>query len=203
MTDAPSEPDASELDRLRAELTGLREQLARSQRRVTQLLAQHQGHAQLLETVRDKNAALDQLTTELARSNADKARLIEQLSTPVLQLGPKVLALPIIGAVDDARAATIIERVLDELARARARWIVLELTGVTVLDGHTLGFIVRLARTAAMLGARCVLCGIQPSIASALADHLAERSGPGGPALAGVTTVQRLDQALAHIRAKA
>lgn len=180
--------EGDEVTALRAEVARMREQLAAAGRRAAGALASQQQLGLAMETIRQKNAELDRLMAELstareqeaararelAASNARLRELVEQLSTPILQIGRDVLALPIVGAIDDERAAAIASRALDEIVARRARRVVLDLTGVATADVTTLGHVVRLIGAVRLLGARCVVCGLQPAVASALGELGAE-----------------------------
>lgn len=169
---------------LRAELERTRQQLATANRRAAGALASQQQLALAMETIRQKNAELDLLNTELARareidagraaelaaSNARLHELVEQLSTPILRVGAGVLALPIVGSIDAERAATITSHALEALVSHRARRLILDLTGIASADARTLDHIVRLIGAARLVGADCLLCGLQPAVASALGE---------------------------------
>lgn len=195
-----------EVSQLQAENASLREQLAKATRRATRAIARHQQHALSMETIRQKNEELDRLTSELERSNqalrassaenegliAQLRALVEQLSTPILEVGPQVLALPIIGNLDRDRAASITDRTLSELARLQARWVILDVTGTSTVNLHTLRHLLSLARATRLLGARCVLCGVQPQVARAMIELDVE--------LGEITSVRNLHEALSLTR---
>lgn len=135
-------------------------------------------------------------TAELARSDAEHRELIErlrvsldELSTPVLELWHDVLVLPVIGLVDTQRSAQMTERALAEITRQRARFLVVDLTGVEVLDTSTADRFLRLARSVRLLGAECIVSGIQPAVARTLVEI--------GVSLEGLETKRNLRQALA------
>jgi rsbT co-antagonist protein RsbR len=105
----------------------------------------------------------------------EKLRIIEaqrdairHLSTPIIEVWEGVLTLPIIGAVDRARAADIMHAFLDAIAQKRCRHAILDLTGVDAMDTTTAEHIVRMLRAAELLGARGVLVGIRPEVAQTL-----------------------------------
>jgi rsbT co-antagonist protein RsbR len=93
---------------------------------------------------------------------------LDELATPVLHVARGVLVLPIIGLVDSQRAALISERLLAEVVRDKAHSVVVDVTGVEVLDTTTADHLGRLARAVKLLGARCILSGVQPSVAQTL-----------------------------------
>lgn len=93
---------------------------------------------------------------------------VKELSTPVLEVWDGVLALPVVGVVDSQRGAEMTDRLLHELTRTRARFVLIDLTGVEILDTGTAARFVQLARAVELLGAKCVLTGIRPAVAQAL-----------------------------------
>lgn len=170
---------------LRAELAALRRQTDVATRRAARALASHQQHALTMELIRQKNADLDRLTGDLEAARAEEAQravelaatnlrlrdVVAQLSTPILSLGRDTLALPLIGVLDESRAIAITTRTLDEVHARSARHVVLDLTGVETMDAPTFGHLLRLVRAVRLLGARCLFCGLRPTVASILADH--------------------------------
>ena len=119
----------------------------------------------------------------------DRLRIaLDELSTPVLELWRDVLALPVIGLVDTQRSAQMTERLLSEVATRRARYVIVDLTGVEVLDTGTADRFVALARSVRMLGAECVITGIRPSVAQTMVSM--------GVDLGGIVTLRNLAHAL-------
>ena len=91
--------------------------------------------------------------------------LVEALSTPIIEVWPAVLALPIVGRVDEGRAAMITEKLLTRVATSRASHVILDLTGVAGVATTTMPAIVRMVRAIGLLGAACMLTGIGPEVA--------------------------------------
>ena len=112
--------------------------------------------------------------TPLRRSEAERAALqqqvIEELSTPLLPLAAGVLAMPLIGAIDAARASLIMETLLEGVVQQRARVVILDLTGVRMVDSRAAQGLMQAARAAHMLGAESILTGISAELASVLVD---------------------------------
>jgi rsbT co-antagonist protein RsbR len=120
-----------------------------------------------LSSQRDEmQAALERLI----REREDELRqVIQQLSTPVMPVHRKILVLPLIGAVDDERARRITERLLEETGRRQARIVIIDVTGLAACDEVALAAITGAVKAVRLLGARAVLAGIQPELASTLA----------------------------------
>lgn len=93
---------------------------------------------------------------------------IRAMATPILQVWQGVLALPIIGVVDSRRANDIMASLLDAVVRLQARYAIVDLTGVDAIDAVTADHFSRIIRGIALLGAECLVCGIQPAVAQAM-----------------------------------
>ncbi|MFT3772356.1 MAG: PAS domain S-box protein [Minicystis sp.] len=114
---------------------------------------------------------------ELATSEQGKSTLIErlrlaidELSNPILEVWDDVLAMPIIGVVDSRRTADMVQRLLGEVARTQASFVIVDLTGVEIIDTKTADHILKLMRKVEVVGARCVLTGIRPAVSETLVD---------------------------------
>jgi rsbT co-antagonist protein RsbR len=101
-----------------------------------------------------------------ARQLSDQQdELVEALSTPILAVWPGVLALPLIGRIDDQRAATITATLLERITATRASHVILDLTGVSAIEAGTMPALLRMVRAIGLLGASCLLTGIHPAVA--------------------------------------
>jgi len=150
--------------------------------------ALRQGNEELAR----KNDELTELHAELRRQ-LDRARAqheqVLSLSAPIVEAWRGALALPLVGAIDEERAARITERVLAAVADRGARWVILDLTGA-VPERATAARLAALTRAVALLGARCAISGVSAAFARDLVD-LGEDLGP-------VPTFASLYHALAH-----
>lgn len=133
-------------------------------------------------------------TTRELQSKLDvierQQRAIRELSTPIIEVWDRVLTLPIVGLVDSTRTAEIMENLLQAVVRHRARYAILDLTGVEVVDTSTASHILGLIRTIRLLGAEGILTGIHPSIAQTIVTL--------GVDLAGLLVRSNLREALQH-----
>jgi PAS domain S-box-containing protein len=114
----------------------------------------------ITERVRAEEALLEQLRLVEAQ-----AAEIRDLSLPILEVGDDVLALPIIGTVDEVRAARILEGLLEAVVRTQSSHVILDLTAVRAIDENVAEHLVRILRAVSLLGARGVLAGITPTVA--------------------------------------
>jgi rsbT co-antagonist protein RsbR len=98
----------------------------------------------------------------------EQAKAIDELSTPVIQLWDGILALPLIGTVDSARAKQIMENLLSEIVKSKSSQVVIDITGVPIVDTGVASRLMRTVEAARLLGAECILTGISPVIAQTL-----------------------------------
>lgn len=118
-------------------------------------------------------------------------RTIESLASPILEVGPGVLAMPVMGNVGGARAARMTDDLLAAIARTRAHTAILDLTGLLDVDTATLERLLRISRAIGLLGCRGVLSGISPAVAA-----MVVRLGLEVPITAVATLQDALGQAL-------
>jgi rsbT co-antagonist protein RsbR len=108
-----------------------------------------------------------ELSAKLEAIEAQK-QIIRSLATPIIQVWDGVLTMPLVGVVDSMRAAEVMDGLLNEVVRSRARFAVLDVTGVDVMDTATAGHLLRLIRSIRLLGAEGIITGIRPSIAQTM-----------------------------------
>ena len=98
---------------------------------------------------------------------AQQARL-EEVATPILPIHAGILVRPLIGAIDSRRASQIMETLLDRISRQRAGVVLMDITGVPVIDTGVANYLLQTARATRLLGAHVVLVGISPEIAQTI-----------------------------------
>ena len=111
---------------------------------------------------------------DLVRS---QARMLAEMSTPLVPIGDHIVAMPLVGTVDARRAEQVLETLLAGIAQKGARVAILDITGVSVVDAHVASTLVRAAQAARLLGAQVVLTGIRGSVAQTLVELSVDLSG--------------------------
>ncbi len=119
-----------------------------------------------------------------------QAAAIRELSTPILEVWDDVLVLPIIGAVDTHRSEELMASLLASIVRMRAKWAIIDVTGVDVADTRTAHYLMKVVRAAGLLGTSCLLSGVQPAVAQTLVNL--------GGGLGGLLTKRNLKEALKY-----
>jgi rsbT co-antagonist protein RsbR len=115
---------------------------------------------------------------------------IRELSTPIMEVWAGVLCLPVVGVLDSTRSAEMTEVLLRTIVEKKARCAIVDITGIQVMDTAAADHFIRMARAVRLLGAECVLTGINPNIAQTLV-HM-------GIELRGIATHRSLRDALQH-----
>ena len=93
---------------------------------------------------------------------------IMELSTPVIRVWDGVLALPIIGTLDSARASRLTEGLLEGIAETQAEVVILDVSGVPTIDTQVAQHLLKTVQAAALMGAASILCGVRPETAQAM-----------------------------------
>jgi len=95
-------------------------------------------------------------------------RLIQELSTPVIPISDAILIMPLIGAIDSGRAQQIMEAMLEAIVQHSARYLIVDISGMAVIDTTIAHHLIQAARAVQLVGARVLLVGINPEIAQTL-----------------------------------
>jgi len=93
---------------------------------------------------------------------------ILELSTPVVQLWPGVLALPLIGTLDSPRTQTVMERLLTRIVETGSSIAIIDITGVPAVDTMVAQHLLKTIAAARLMGAECMVSGIRPAIAQTI-----------------------------------
>lgn len=104
------------------------------------------------------------LQEELVR----QAQRLLELSTPLIPISEEVLVMPVIGTLDPARAQHAQETVLNSVSKLRARRVLIDLTGVGLVDQSAVAALLRMVQAVQLLGAQAILTGVRAEVARAI-----------------------------------
>ncbi|MBB4738382.1 rsbT co-antagonist protein RsbR [Actinoplanes octamycinicus] len=99
---------------------------------------------------------------------ADQAEQLLELSTPVVKLWEGVVAVPLVGTLDSARAQVVMERLLQTLVDTGSPYAIIDITGVPAVDTQVAQHILKTVVAARLMGADCIISGIRPQIAQTI-----------------------------------
>lgn len=117
-------------------------------------------------------------------------RVIQALSTPIIEVWDRVLTLPLFGVLDSRRSAEVMDSLLTRVSATGALFAILDLTSVEGMDSVTANHLLRLIHALRLLGAEGIITGIKPEVARAMVGL--EMS------LAGIVTLATLRDALEY-----
>jgi rsbT co-antagonist protein RsbR len=115
---------------------------------------------------------------------------IRELSSPIIPVYEGILVLPLVGSVDSRRATEVTERLLEAISAQQAEIVIIDITGVPVIDTSTANHLLMTTRAANLLGSRVVLVGIGAEIAQTIV-HI-------GIELHGLVTLANLQAGIAY-----
>ncbi|MEC1547328.1 RsbT co-antagonist RsbRB [Bacillus rugosus] len=96
--------------------------------------------------------------------NAQREMILE-LSSPIITLSKSTALLPLVGDIDTERAKFILENTLQACAKRRVEHLLIDLSGVVVVDTMVAHQIFKLIEALNLIGVRSTLSGIRPEIA--------------------------------------
>ncbi|WP_437942004.1 STAS domain-containing protein [Sorangium sp. So ce341] len=144
--------------------------------------------------LREQNEELERVQLELRRQ-LDRVRAqheaMLEMSTPIIQVWDSVLTLPVIGTVDGARAARMMEEVLAAVVQHGARFMIVDLTGAQATDASTIEHLLRIFAATRLLGSQCIVSGVP----AAMVGRILEVGG----SLEGIPVFSTLRSALEHV----
>jgi rsbT co-antagonist protein RsbR len=91
--------------------------------------------------------------------------MINELSSPVIALNNHMGLLPLIGVIDTARAKLIVETTLEQCTEKDISHLLIDLSGVLIIDTMVAQQIFSLIETLGLIGVKSTLSGIRPEIA--------------------------------------
>jgi len=114
-------------------------------------------------------------------------------SIPILRVGNNLLATVHI-ELRDKVAEAFQEDVLETIEKTAATGLVVDISGLDVVDTYVARVLADTARMAKLMGTRSVLVGMRPEVAATLVRM--------GYSMDGVVTALNVDEALARLDAK-
>ena len=142
-------------------------------------MSQQRNPVEMQATVEQGAATVARQNAEIERQGAtlaEQRRTISELQTPVLQVWQGILALPIVGSVDTARAQEMTERLLEKIVETGSEIVLLDITGVPLVDTAVARHLLETVAAARLLGAEVLIVGLTTRTAITLV-HLGVELG--------------------------
>jgi rsbT co-antagonist protein RsbR len=101
-------------------------------------------------------------------------QVIQELSTPVIPVlnTPQggIIVMPVVGAIDSIRARDITRSLLAGISRHKARIVILDVTGVSLMDTGIVNHLSKAIQAAQLKGAQTIVTGISDAVAESIVD---------------------------------
>lgn len=95
---------------------------------------------------------------------------LQELSAPLIPVMDGITVMPLVGTIDTERAKLIMENLLNGVIKNQAEVVLIDITGVPVVDTMVAHHIIQAAEAVRLIGATCILVGIRPEIAQTIVN---------------------------------
>jgi rsbT co-antagonist protein RsbR len=102
--------------------------------------------------------------------------------------GDGIIVMPLIGSIDSMRARDITRSLLAGISQHRAKVVIVDITGVPVVDSGVANYLNKTIQAARLKGARVIITGISDAVAEAIVEL--------GIDWSGITTLNDLQSGL-------
>ncbi len=150
-----------------AQATAMREVNARLAREVTE---REVAEAEREESEAERERLLAEQTVLQQQVIEAQRQALRELSSPIIPVMDQILAMPLIGSLDASRAKEIMRTVLQGIDVHRARVIILDVTGVPVMDTGIIGHLNKTIQAARLKGVYVIVTGISDAVAESIVD---------------------------------
>jgi PAS domain S-box-containing protein len=142
----------------------------------------------LQEAYAEMERKVEERTAELRHEVAERERLQEEiieaqrqalreLSTPIIPIMDRIIVMPLVGSIDSMRARDITRSLLAGIREHRGRVVILDITGVPIVDSGVADHLNRTVQAARLKGARTIITGISDAVAETIVDLGIDWSG--------------------------
>ncbi|WP_064091071.1 RsbT co-antagonist protein RsbRA [Rossellomorea aquimaris] len=116
------------------------------------------------------NKVISAYTESWERTVSLQKIALQELSAPLIPVFGKISVMPLVGTIDTERARLIMENLLNGVVKHRAEVVLIDITGVPVVDTMVAHHIIQAAEAVRLVGAKCMLVGIRPEIAQTIVN---------------------------------
>lgn len=145
--------------------------------------------AQLIARTAEIEQAYGELQLSMQAREALSAT-VRALATPLIPIQAGVLIAPMVGIFDAERIGVFTKTLLTEVERTHTHTVIVDVTGMALIDHLVANQLLQAAEAVRLLGARTILVGIRPEIAQSLTSL--------GVNLAGLITRADLQSGVAY-----
>jgi rsbT co-antagonist protein RsbR len=127
--------------------------------------ASYEAYVQVREEqLNQRESEFESMQTEFEQISA----AVRELSAPIAPIHDNILVLPLVGSIDTARAQSITEDLLEEIVSRQSDIVIMDITGVPVVDTNIANYLLQTIRAVSLLGAEVILVGISAEVAQTI-----------------------------------
>lgn len=115
-----------------------------------------------------RDSIIEAYTSEWERTVNLQKTALQELSASLIPVFDKISVMPLVGTIDTERAKLIMENLLEGIIEQRAEVVLLDITGVPIVDTMVAHHIIQATDAVRLIGAKCMLVGIRPEIAQTI-----------------------------------
>lgn len=119
--------------------------------------------------------------TERKEAEAEQARLqqealmaqqeaLKELATPIIPVMDRIIVMPLVGHVDSLRARDIMRSLLAGITEHHAKVVILDVTGVSIIDTGIVNHLNKTIQAARLKGAHTIVTGLSDAVAETIVD---------------------------------
>jgi len=116
------------------------------------------------------NEVVNMYSTTWERTVSLQKIALQELSAPLIPVFEGITVMPLVGTIDTERAKQIMENLLNGVVKHRSEVVLIDITGVPVVDTMVAHHIIQAADAVRLVGAKCMLVGIRPEIAQTIVN---------------------------------
>ena len=169
-----SEEDMHVLEGLAGNIANALEGVLHFQDRMQAAEALEQAYAEVEQRVEERTAELERETAERERLQQEmieaQQRAIHELSTPIIPIMDNIIIVPLIGTIDAVRSKDITRSLLAGVREHQAKVVIMDITGVPLVDSGVADYLDRTIQAARLKGAHTVVTGISSAVAETIVD---------------------------------
>lgn len=169
-----SEDDVHVLEGLAGNIANALDGALHFQDRMEAAAALEKAYAEVEQRVEERTAELQRETAERERLQQEvieaQKRSIRELSTPIIPIMDNIIIVPLIGTIDAVRAKDITRSLLAGVREHQAKVVIMDITGVPLVDSGVADYLDRTIQAARLKGAHTVVTGISSAVAETIVD---------------------------------